>query len=199
MKMKSANPKLLMGRHALMLAVTITALAMIGQAEACTVGRSPSTSASDKTVDCTGDTHNSGTGPFSSGYGTPDDTNNIYNIGAGATVRGDDFGISFGAKGKFNVSGTVTGSIAAGIQGAAANVTVTSTGVISGFHALNLRNLTLDNAGQINSDSPNPDGTINVTTANVINRSTGTISGLLSAFGVNDTFDLDNAGTIEAT
>jgi hypothetical protein len=199
MKMKLANPKLLTGRHALMLAVTIATLAMIGQAEACTVGGSPSTSASDATVDCTGDTHNSGTGPFSSGYGTPDDTNNIYNIGAGATVRGDNFGISFGAKGKFNVSGTVTGSIVAGIQGTAANVTVTSTGVISGFHALNLRNLTLDNAGQINSDSPNPDGTINVTTANVINRSTGTISGLLSAFGVNDTFDLDNAGTIEAT
>jgi outer membrane autotransporter protein len=197
MKMKQANPKLLTGRQALMLGVAISTLAAAGQAQAeCTVGGSPSTFASHATVDCSGDTHNSGPDAIT-GYGTFDDTNNIYNIAAGATVTGNSFGIT--GSGTFNVSGTVSGPNGAGITGEG-TVNVSSTGFISGFHALTFGHLTLDNAGQLESGSLNAkDGTIIATTANVTNRSTGTISGLLNAINVHGTLDLDNDGVIKAT
>jgi hypothetical protein len=200
--MKFDHLKLSTARGALMLTAAISTFAMVGRAEACTVNGAPSTSASNATVECAGDTTNSGPGG-STGYGSTDDTNNIYNIRAGATVRGDFFGIV--GSGTFNVSGTVSATNSAGITGEGTStgtgtVNVSGTGFISGFHALTFGNLTLDNAGQIESSSPNAkDGTIIANTARVTNRGTGTISGLLNAINVSDTLDLDNAGKIEAT
>jgi hypothetical protein len=208
--MKRANPKMLTARRALMLAMTIAPFAMVGEVEACTVNGAVSTHASNATVDCVGNTTNSGPagGPFGTiGYGSAVDINNAYNIAAGATVSGTLEGIefSFNDKGTFKVFGTVTATGApgtpslAGILGGDADITVFSGGVISGFHAMEVNNLILDNAGQLNSTSTVPaDGTVVAKNANVINRSGGSISGLSNALGI-DRLDLDNAGLIEAT
>src|SRR5216684_7010875 len=156
MKMKSANPKLLTGRHALMLAVTIQALVAVDRAEACTVGALPSSFASGATVDCSGDTKNSSPDP-KIGYGTFNDNNNTYNINAGAKVTGDDTGVRFSTGAKFNISGTITGTNVDGITGhdgitgdaGTAIMTNTSTGIISGHNGIAVGTLDLHNAGQI--------------------------------------------------
>src|SRR5216684_3194301 len=198
MKMKSANPKLLTGRHALMLAVTIAALVAVDRAEACTVGGLPSSFASGATVDCSGDTKNSSPDP-KIGYGTFNDNNNTYNINAGAKVTGDDTGVRFSTGAKFNISGTITGTNVDGITGDAgtAIMTNTSTGIISGHNGIAVGTLDLHNAGQIRGLSS--DGrAINAGSVNIVNADTGIISS--PGTGINAfTVDLNNAGTIEAT
>src|SRR5216684_5273426 len=204
MKMKSANPKLLTGRHALMLAVTIQALVAVDRAEACTVGALPSSFASGATVDCSGDTKNSSPDP-KIGYGTFNDNNNTYNINAGAKVTGDDTGVRFSTGAKFNISGTITGTNVDGITGhddvtgdaSTAIMTNTSTGIISGHNGIAVGTLDLHNAGQIRGLSS--DGrAINAGSVNIVNADTGIISS--PGTGINAfTVDLNNAGTIEAT
>src|SRR5229473_3989157 len=204
MKMKSANPKLLTGRHALMLAVTIAALVAVDRAEACTVGGLPSSFASGATVDCSGDTKNSSPDP-KIGYGTFNDNNNTYNINAGAKVTGDDTGVRFSTGAKFNISGTITGTNVDGITGhddvtgdaSTAIMTNTSTGIISGHNGIAVGTLDLHNAGQIRGLSS--DGrAINAGSVNIVNADTGIISS--PGTGINAfTVDLNNAGTIEAT
>src|SRR5216684_4047170 len=84
MIMKSANPKLLTGRHALMLAVTISTLAMVDRAEAKCDPESP---VNDKIVTCTGTTDGqNGNGTI--GYGTNTDIGNTINVLSGASVTG---------------------------------------------------------------------------------------------------------------
>src|SRR5216684_8578313 len=198
MKMKSANPKLLTGRHALMLAVTIAALVAVDRAEACTVGGLPSSFASGATVDCSGDTKNSSPDP-KIGYGTFNDNNKTYDINAGAKVTGDDTGVRFSTGAKFNISGTITGTNVDGITGDAgtAIMTNTSTGIISGHNGIAVGTLDLHNAGQIRGLSS--DGrAINAGSVNIVNADTGIISS--PGTGINAfTVDLNNAGTIEAT
>jgi uncharacterized protein with beta-barrel porin domain len=196
MDMKTPGANYFKPRYAIALAMSIAASATSDRAEAAC---DPASSASNATVNCSGNTTDSSP-DGGTGYGTRNDTNNIYNIETGATVAGLHFGIGFGRKGTFNVSGAVTGPTGAGITGDDATISVTSTGLISGFNALTVDNLNLHNSGRIVENSPSAgDGTIRASSASVINTSTGTISGLLFVIRARDAVDLDNAGTIEAT
>ncbi|MEH2553814.1 uncharacterized protein with beta-barrel porin domain [Bradyrhizobium algeriense] len=180
---------------ALALALLSAPFAAIGQAEACTVGGSPSASASDSVVDCSGATTNSGPGGIA-GYGSVNDNNNTYNIQSGASVTGDSFGVVIGTGATFNSSGTITGAGAAGITGTDATITNTISGIITGNNGITLGALNLNNAGQVLGPGANG-GAISAGAANVTNASTGTISGVL--FGIrstNGTVTLDNAGAI---
>jgi hypothetical protein len=155
MKMKLANPKLLTGRHGLMLAVTIAALAMVDRAEAdCT----PPSSTSGGTVVCSGLTTNSSPN-HQNGYGTGSDNNNTYTIGAGATVKGDNDGLDLGSGGTINNSGAVTGDTNVGIDGANFTVnnisTSTSAAVISGASVgIAAGHLILNNTGTVEETRP---------------------------------------------
>src|SRR6266849_9631305 len=89
MIMKSANPKLLTGRHALMLAVSFSTLAMVDRAEAKCDPESP---VNDKIVTCTGTTDGqNGNGTI--GYGTNTDIGNTINVLSGASVTGTLAGV----------------------------------------------------------------------------------------------------------
>ena len=118
--MKSANPKLLTGRHALMLAVTISTLAMVDRAEAKCDPESP---VNDKIVTCTGTTDGqNGNGTI--GYGTNTDIGNTINVLSGASVTGTLEGVLL-HDGTINNDGLIeaTGSNAGAIV-AIATVTV---------------------------------------------------------------------------
>ena len=194
-EMKTANSKLLTGRHALMLAVAMAPFAAADRAAAdCT----PASSASGATVTCSGFTNNSGEGGFT-GYGTYNDSNNIYNIEADATVIGDNsvYGSVTKARSTFPVPWQAQPRQAEiqSVSSVLLHITARSWRY-QWFHAALALGTTLQ-AGSI-STSTTTEGTIVATTASVINRSTGRISGFLSAIKVDRTLDLDNAGTIEA-
>jgi hypothetical protein len=77
--MKSANPKLLKGRHALMIAVTISTFAALDRAEAaCDPVTSSVSPLIGTTVTCTGTT----------GYGVEEDQRNTINANAGTITGG---------------------------------------------------------------------------------------------------------------
>src|SRR5947209_10248560 len=132
------------------LALTLAPFAMIGEAQACTVGGVASASASNSIVDCTGLTANSAPSG-TSGYGTNADINNTYNIQVGASVAGTIFGFTYNKGAIFNNSGAISGLAA--INGgdatvhnllAGATITGTATAIDAGL-------LTLDNAGTISA------------------------------------------------
>jgi uncharacterized protein with beta-barrel porin domain len=192
--MKPANPKLLTGRHALMLAAAISTFAAVDRAEAECL---PPSTASSATVNCSGDTTNSGP-DAGVGYGTFDDNNNTYNIQAGATVTGDDTGVRFGTGATFNVSGTITGAFV-GIEGGDATINITRTGIITGdARGIDAATVIVNNDGLIEALGPASDA-IRATTATVNNSSSGTIRAngeegfAINATTVNVTA---NAGTI---
>src|SRR5216684_5511752 len=95
-KMHVAGPKLMLRRHAMMLALLIAPFAAVGQAQAACLP--PSTASNNPNVACTGDTKNSSPDHLN-GYGTINDNNNTYYINAGATVTGDRSGIVLGTGG----------------------------------------------------------------------------------------------------
>jgi uncharacterized protein with beta-barrel porin domain len=199
-KMKLANPNVLTGRRALMLAVTISTLAAVDRAEAdC----APPSSTSDAVVVCSGAT--SKTAPSGvDGYGTFNDNNNTYNIQAGATVTGDRDGVTYGTGATFNNAGTITGTSSAGISGS--DVTVNNfrtgviTGAVSGIEANGGTAAIVNNDGLIEALGAGA-STILADTATVANSSSGTIranganSVAINAVTVNVTA---NAGTISA-
>ena len=80
--MKPANPKLLTGRYALMLAVMISTLAAVDRAEAKCDPESP---VNDRTVTCTGTTDGQN---GNAGYGSVIDSGNTINVLSGASVTG---------------------------------------------------------------------------------------------------------------
>jgi hypothetical protein len=84
--MKSANPKLLKGRHALMIAVTISTFAALDRAEAaCDPVTSSVSPLIGTTVTCTGTTTDqNGT----TGYGVEEDQRNTINANAGTITGG---------------------------------------------------------------------------------------------------------------
>src|SRR5712671_6533385 len=127
-KMKLANPNVLTGRRALMLAVTISTLAAADRAEAdC----APPSSTSDAVVVCSGATSNTAPSRVD-GYGSFNDNNNTYNIQAGATVTGDRDGVQYGTGATFNNAGTMKGTHFAGSEGLDVSVNNFRTGVITG-------------------------------------------------------------------
>jgi len=108
-----------------------------------------------------GDTKNSSPDP-TIGYGTFHDNNNTYNINAGATVKGDNFGLVLGSGGTINNSGAVTGDV--GIDGTdfftVNNIsTSTSVAVISGADVgISAGELILNNTGTVEATRPSGDG-----------------------------------------
>ena len=192
--MKPANPKLLTGRHALMLAAAISTFAAVDRAEAECL---PPSTASSATVNCSGDTTNSSP-DAQSGYGTFDDNNNTYTIEADATVTGDDTGVKFGTGATFNVSGAIKGAIV-GIGGGDATINITRTGIITGNQVgIGAATVIVNNDGLIEALGLSSDA-IGATAATVSNSSSGTIrANGENGFAIHaDTVNVTaNAGTI---
>jgi len=188
-----AGPKLILRRHALMQALLIASFAMSGRVEAACTPASP---VNNTIVTCTGKTTNqNGT----NGYGTVNDNNNTYNIQAGATVTGDDFGVVFGTGATINNDGTITGGI--GISGSDATINNTSTGVITGdTSGVQATTATVRNAGLISAMGVSATGGnglgISADTADVNNTSTGHITGTFSGIGTSTLAAVNNAGAI---
>ena len=187
------GPRLILRRHALMQALLIACFAMSGRADAACTPASP---VNNTIVTCTGKTTNqNGT----NGYGTVNDNNNTYNIQAGATVTGDDFGVVFGTGATVNNHGTITGSI--GISGSDATINNTSTGVITGdTNGIQATTATVRNAGLISAMGVSATGGngfgISADAADVNNTSTGHITGTFSGIGTSTLATVNNAGAI---
>jgi outer membrane autotransporter protein len=219
-RMHVAGPRLMLRRHALMLALLIAPFAAVGQAEAGCQASSAATPLINATVTCTDTTTNNPTG-----FGTTADDNNTYNIVAGANVTGNATGVQFGNGATFNISGTVAGG-ADGIVGTVATINNFSTGRIAGTQSgISLANAIVNNDGRIEATGVNGvgifgansvnvaanTGTIQATAAGGIaidsfgsvtvkNLATGTISGDANAIAsISNTADVHNAGTIQAT
>ncbi|WP_298874606.1 autotransporter domain-containing protein [uncultured Bradyrhizobium sp.] len=195
-------------------ALLLAPLLAVDRAEAaCT----PVAPVNNATIVCSGnvDTQQGGV----TGYGTPNDNNNTYQVQAGATVHGPSFGIETGSCGILTNLGTIDGPNAAGLRAGDVTVTNASGATISGFNGITASTLTLDNAGTItsalqghgidaitvtvsNSGMITGIGTdsigINATTLNVT-ANTGTITGV--RFGLSATADatVANSGIITAT
>jgi hypothetical protein len=139
-------------------------LFMTGRAEASCTPVSP---ASNVTVVCASDTNNQNT---NTGYGKVGDNNNTYQIDAGVTVHGLNFGIVTGDGGVFNNAGTIDGFGSAGISGG--NVTINNFlgSAITGFYGVTANSITLANAGLIQAASVNAldAGTVNVSNSGTI-------------------------------
>src|SRR6267143_7007385 len=197
-KMKLANPNVLTGRRALMLAVTISTLAAADRAEAdC----APPSSTSNAVVVCSGATSNTAPSRVD-GYGSFNDNNNTYNIQAGATVTGGVDGVVYGTGATFNNAGTMTGTNFAGIEGNDVTVNNFRTGVITGdrFGMAVGATAIVNNDGLIEALGTDSFA-IFAATATVANSSSGTIR----ANGANgraidaDTVNVTaNTGTISA-
>jgi hypothetical protein len=144
MIMKSAKPKLLTGRHALMLAVTISTFAAIDRAEAnCDRVTSSASPLINQTVNCTGTTTQNGT----TGFGVAEDKGNTINVGSEvqphASVTGTNVGIQITGGGDFandtetvNNFGTISGAI--GIVGSSGKVNNKAGATISGANGFGI-------------------------------------------------------------
>jgi outer membrane autotransporter protein len=202
-KMKLANPNVLTGRRALMLAVTISTFAAVDRAEADCNPPSSAAPITNKTITCSGATSNSSR-DANAGYGTFNDDNNTYNIQAGATVMGDQDGVRYGTGATFNNSGAITGITFAGISGSDVTVNNSRTGVITGgFHGIAARTAIVNNDGLIEALGANGSAiqAALAATATVANSSSGTIraNGAGGVAIIADTVNVTaNAGTISA-
>ena len=201
--MKFDQLKLSTARGALLLTAAISTFAMVGRAEACTVGGVDNGSASNVTVDCSGATDSSAPDGIA-GYGTFQDNNNTYNIQEHATVTGTSFGLRMGTGNTVHNSGTVTGANDTGISAFGADTTTivnTSTGKISGHNGIAANVLDLHNAGRIeaiDSTGAAGDTAVRAADATIVNDSSGVITG--GNFGINaSTVIVTNDGLIEAT
>jgi hypothetical protein len=192
-KTRVAGPKLILRRHAPLQALLIASFAMSGRVEAACTPASP---VNNTIVTCTGRTTNqNGT----NGYGTVNDTNNTYNIQAGATVTGDGFGVVFGTGATINNDGTIMGGI--GVKGSDATINNTSTGAITGdTNGIQATTATVTNAGLISATGVSETGGnglgISADTADVNNASTGHITGTFSGIGASTLAAVNNAGVI---
>ncbi|WP_375309561.1 autotransporter domain-containing protein [Bradyrhizobium sp. A5] len=164
---------------------------MIERAEAaCT----PTAPVSNVTVVCASDTDNQQGGNV--GYGSQDDDNNTYNVNAGVTVRGGNFGFKTGANSVFINAGTITGVSATAIRADDTNITNLNGATISGFNGMTVSSLVLSNAGTIRGE----DRSISVAgDATISNFGTGVITQTLATGGAITSAGLatvNNAGAI---
>src|SRR5713226_4723312 len=213
MIMKSAKPKLLTGRRALMLAVTIAALAAIDRAEAnCDRVTSSASPLINQTVNCIGTTTQNGT----TGFGVAEDIGNTINVGSEvqpkASVTGTNVGIQITGSGDFandtetvNNFGTISGAF--GIAGSSGKVnnkagaTISGTGTGSGFDGFGIQILAtgvVANSGTISGTNRG----VQIQNGTVTNMSGGAISGGFIGVEILDNGTtgnpaLFNAGTIK--
>ncbi|HEX9558660.1 MAG TPA: hypothetical protein VF991_19360, partial [Reyranella sp.] len=211
--MKSAKPKLLTGRRALMLAVTIAALAAIDRAEAnCDRVTSSASPLINQTVNCIGTTTQNGT----TGFGVAEDIGNTINVGSEvqpkASVTGTNVGIQITGSGDFandtetvNNFGTISGAF--GIAGSSGKVnnkagaTISGTGTGSGFDGFGIQILAtgvVANSGTISGTNRG----VQIQNGTVTNMSGGAISGGFIGVEILDNGTtgnpaLFNAGTIK--
>src|SRR5229473_894588 len=206
MIMKSAKPKLLTGRRALMLAA-------IDRAEAnCDRVTSSASPLINQTVNCIGTTTQNGT----TGFGVAEDIGSTINVGSEvqpkASVTGTNVGIQITGSGDFandtetvNNFGTISGAF--GIAGSSGKVnnkagaTISGTGTGSGFDGFGIQILAtgvVANSGTISGTNRG----VQIQNGTVTNMSGGAISGGFIGVEILDNGTtgnpaLFNAGTIK--
>jgi hypothetical protein len=152
---------------------------------ACT----PAAPVSNATVTCTGTTANAN---GTTGYGTASDSDNVYNIVAGASVTGTALGLRF-LGGTVNNAGAIQGMT--GIEGSF--VTLNNSGTIyasgandTGVWSLAMASIT--NSGMISAVK---DGLF-LQNATVVNTATGVMAGGDRGLYIYDVANVSNAGLI---
>src|SRR5258705_9386011 len=191
MEMKLLAVRHLMLRHATALAPLIALVAPLDRAEAACTPASP---VDNTIVECTGATtdQNGANGYGSGGDATPRDNGNTYNIVSGASLTGTRNGLLFGRALIINNFGTITGGSVDGVLGTQG--VVNNFGAISGARAgVDIFGTgTVNNFGSITGVNEG----VGVQNGEVVNMSTGTITG--GQFGVvlRDITKLSNAGAI---
>jgi Autotransporter beta-domain len=195
-RMHVAGPKLMLRRHAMMLALLIAPFAMSGSAEAvndCTPTTTTATPLTGATVTCTGTVTNQNN---PNGFGTADDNKNTYNILAGANVTGNANGVQVGTGATFNNFGTIGGFV--GIDGADATINNHSAGLIGGSAAgIQITNVIVNNDGRIEATATRGAGIFAAISVNVT-ANTGTIQATATggvAVQAGNALGLDGTGT----
>src|SRR5687768_11740103 len=87
--------------------VPVALIALVALVDHAGAACDPASPVSNVTVTCTGTTIDAN---GTSGYGNNSDTDNTYNILAGASVTGTGIGLAFNTGGTVNNFGTITGA-----------------------------------------------------------------------------------------
>jgi uncharacterized protein with beta-barrel porin domain len=161
--------RLLAQRHSLLLQATALApwIALVAPMDRAEAACTPAAPVDNTIVECTGATTNQN---GANGYGSSGDIGNTYNIVSGASLTGTNFGLVFG-------SGVVNNFGA--ISGARSGVAIFGTGTVNNFGSIIGVNEGVD-----------------VQNGEVVNMSTGTITGGQVGVVLRDVTKLSNAGTI---
>ena len=178
-------------RHAIGLAALIALAAPMDRAEAACDPVSP---VDNVTVTCTGTTTNQNgvNGYGSGGDATPSDNGNTYNIVSGASLTGTRSGLLVGRALIINNFGTITGGSVDGVRG--------TQGVVNNFGAISgeISGVDIFGTGIVNNFGSITGVNTGVAVQNgeVVNMSTGTITGGQSGVVLRDVTKLSNAGAI---
>jgi len=177
-------------RHATALAPLIVLVAPIDHAEAACTPASP---VDNTIVECTGATNNqNGANGYGSGVLVSGDRGNTYNIVSGASLTGTRSGLLVGRALIINNFGTITGGSVDGVRG--------TQGVVNNFGAISgvSSGVAITGVGVVNNFGSviGVNEGVAVQNGEVVNMSTGTITGGQVGVALLDITKLSNAGTI---